>query len=407
MQKLFLTFILASSLSLLACSTSSTVNTSRPKMEQEPVTKAKTTTNTSHKTPKSKQNYDSLLGLPPLVIPADNPQTAAKIKLGKRLFEDKRFSGDGTVNCQKCHDPSKGFADQKPLAEGIGKQLGTRNSPTVINAAYFSSQFWDGRQPSLEKQSKDPFLNPIEHGLKDHQKIMTIVRTDPQYRQQFEQVFSTNLNNISMDHVAKAIASFERSVIAGNSPFDRYQYGGDPTAMSASAIKGLALFRGKARCVSCHTIEQTNATFTDNRFHNLGVSFHKVESRLAAIIDSFIDKKQDKNNIDEAILTKTNISELGRYAITQDPSDLGRFKTSTLRNIALTAPYMHDGSLARLKDVIELYNRGGDTKAALDGGIRPLNLTEQEKRDLIAFLESLTSDRFNPVAINDTGESNE
>ena len=337
------------------------------------------------------------LGLPPVPIPSDNPQTTEKIALGKGLFEDKRFSGDGTVSCATCHDPGKAFGDGLPTAEGINKQKGTRNSPTVINAAYYESQFWDGRRSSLEEQAKDPFLNPIEHGLTSHDRIIETIRSDGSYPAQFRTVFGIELNDITMDHVVKAIASFERTVIAGDSPFDRYLYGGDKTAMSESAIRGLEIYRTKGRCQDCHTIGQTYATFTDNKFHNLGVGFKRIQSRMIPIANAFRKAKQEGKDIDQSVIGDKEVSELGRFVVTLRPSDIGGFKTSTLRNIAVTGPYMHDGSLETLEEVVELYNKGGESNPLLDSGIRPLNLTEQEKADLVAFMKSLTSPQFADV----------
>ena len=334
------------------------------------------------------------LGLPPVPIPADNPQSPEKIALGKRLFEDQRFSGDGTISCATCHDAGKAFADGETTADGINKLKGTRNSPTVINAAFYEAQFWDGRRSSLEEQAKDPFLNPIEHGLTSHDQILETIRKDASYHASFRSAFGTEPKNITIDHVVKAIASFERTVISGDSPFDRYLYGGDKTAMSESAIRGLEIYRTKGRCQDCHTIGQTNATFTDNKFHNLGVGFKRIESRVMQVANSFRKAKQEGKDIDKSVLGDKEISELGRFVVTLRPSDIGGFKTSTLRNIAVTAPYMHDGSLQTLEEVVELYNKGGEKNPFLDSGIRPLNLTDQEKADLVAFMKSLTSPQF-------------
>lgn len=334
------------------------------------------------------------LGLPPVPIPADNPQSPEKIVLGKRLFEDKRFSADGTISCATCHDPGMAFADGESTAEGINKLKGTRNAPTVINAAYYGAQFWDGRRSSLEEQAKDPFLNPIEHGLTSHDQILEIVRQDASYHAPFRSVFGMEPKDITIDHVVKAIASFERTVISGDSPFDRYLYGGDKTTMSESAIRGLEIYRTKGRCQDCHTIGQTNATFTDNKFHNVGVGFKRIESRVMQTANAFRKAKQEGKDIDKSVLGDKEISELGRFVVTLRPSDIGGFKTSTLRNIAVTAPYMHDGSLQTLEEVVELYNKGGEKNPFLDSGIRPLNLTDQEKADLVAFLKSLTSPQF-------------
>lgn len=334
------------------------------------------------------------LGLPALVVPADNPQTPEKIVLGKRLYEDKRFSGDGTVSCATCHDPAKGFTDGLPMAEGIRKQQGTRNSPTVIDAAYFSSQFWDGRRPTLEEQAKDPFTNPIEHGLKSHEPILQTIRSDPSYPAEFNIVFGVGPQQITIDHVVKAIAAFERTVVSGNSPFDRYLFGGDQNAISESAKRGLATYRTKARCQDCHAIGQTEAIFTDNKFHNLGVGFKRIETKFMQVANAFKKAKEAGKNVDESVLTSAEASELGRFVVTLRPTDIGAFKTPTLRNVAVTGPYMHDGSVKTLEEVIELYDRGGEKNPLLDSGIRPLNLTPQEKADLVELMKTLTSPQF-------------
>jgi cytochrome c peroxidase len=337
---------------------------------------------------------DAPLGLPPVPIPSDNPQSPEKIALGKRLFEDKRFSADGTVSCSTCHDLQKAFVDGLPTSEGIKKLKGTRNAPTVVNAAYYDSQFWDGRRPSLEEQSKDPFVNPIEHGLASHEPILKTIRGDGSYPSEFRSIFAINPQQITIDHVAKAIASFERSLVFGDSPFDRYLYGGEKTALSQSAIRGLEIYRTKGRCQDCHTIGQTNATFTDNKFHNVGVGFKRLGPRTIQIANAFRKAKQEGKDIDKAILGDQEVSELGRFAVTLRPADIGAFKTPTLRNVTVTAPYMHDGSLQTLEEVIELYNKGGESNPFLDSGIRPLSLTDQEKADLLAFMKSLTSPQF-------------
>ena len=336
-------------------------------------------------------------GLPEVTVPQDNPQSPDKVSLGKSLFEDKRFSADGTVSCANCHDPKKVFTDGLPVAEGIKKQKGTRNSPTVVNAAYYETQFWDGRRPTLEEQAKDPFLNAVEHGLTSHEQIIETIRKDSAYPTQFKSVFGVEPKDITIDHVVKAIASFERTIVSGDSPFDRYLYGGDKTALSESAVRGLEIYRTKGRCQDCHAIGQTNAVFTDNKFHNLGVGFKKIQPKVMQVASAFRKAKQEGKDIDHAILTEQDTSALGRFAVTLRPSDIGGFKTATIRNIAVTAPYMHDGSIQTLEEVIELYNRGGDANPFLDSGIRPLNLTNEEKADLLAFLNSLTSPQFENI----------
>ena len=191
------------------------------------------------------------LGLPPAPIPADNPQTPQKIKLGDKLFHDKRFSSTGEVSCATCHDAEKAFTDS-PLrvSEGINKLTGTRNAPTVVNSVYFKKLFWDGRSPDLEDQSSHPFVNPVEMGLKDHEPILKIVRSDPEYVAAFKAAFNKSGDQITMKGVKQAIAAFERTIVAGDSPFDRWYFGGDKKAMSPAAVRGFEVFVGQGRCVS-------------------------------------------------------------------------------------------------------------------------------------------------------------
>ncbi len=341
--------------------------------------------------------YAAPLGLPQTPFPADNPQTAAKISLGDRLFHEKRFSIDGKVSCATCHEKEKGFTDHRRVSEGHNGQLGTRNAPTVINAAYMETQFWDGREPDLEGQSKQPPVNPVEGGLPDHEALLEVIRNDPSYVKEFREVFDVDAGDISIEHYAKAIASFERTIVAGDSPFDRYLYGDDKSAISEAAIRGLEVYRGQGRCVSCHIIEQTQALFTDNRFHNIGVGFKNIRGRVGEIAAEFLQAKNSGADVDKTVLSDPSASELGRFAVSEDINQVGAFKTPTLRNIALTAPYMHDGSQKTLEDMVEFYNNGGRVKADdpfspfLSGGIRPLNLTDQQKADLVEFLKTLTS----------------
>ncbi len=341
------------------------------------------------------------LGLPPVPVPADNPMTPQKIALGSKLFNDKRFSSTGEVSCATCHDAGKAFTDS-PLqtSEGINKLKGTRNAPTVVNAAYFTTQFWDGRSASLEDQSQHPFVNPIEMGLPNHEPILRIVRTDTEYVASFRQVFAVEPAAITMEHVKKAIATFERTIVAGDSPFDRYYFGGDKAAMSESAVRGFQVFLGDGRCVSCHVIEQDQALFTDNRFHNVGVGINRIQDKVPEIAPKFIEAKAKGLDVDKAVLSNPSTSELGRFAITEELDVLGAFKTPTLRNVGVTAPFMHDGSLKTLRDVVVHYNNGGVTNKGervndfLSGGIRELNLSDQQITDLVAFMEALTSPQF-------------
>jgi len=341
------------------------------------------------------------LGLPPVPVPKNNPVTPAKVSLGDKLFHDKRFSADGTVSCSTCHDRSKAFTDSPlKVSEGIKKLTGTRNAPTVVNAAYMHSQFWDGREPDLEGQSAGPFINPVEMGLKNHQPILKIVRSDPEYRKLFKQAFKKSGKGIKLRHVQMAIASFERTIISGNSPFDRYYFAGDKDAMSDKALRGFKVFLEQGRCVSCHTISQTHALFSDSRFHNLGIGFERINKDVKELASAYRKAKQKGIDVDVEVLTNKNTSELGRFAVSTESRDMGSFKTPTLRNIAKTAPYMHDGSLETLKEVVKFYNNGGrvsDSDPTFDfqsGGIRPLKLDDAQIDDLVAFLEALTSPEY-------------
>lgn len=343
---------------------------------------------------------NNLLGLPPLPIPASNPQTPAKIALGDKLFHDKRFSVDGTVSCSKCHDESHAFTDGLPVSVGHHGLTGTRNAPTVLNAAFNKSQFWDGREPDLEGQSKQPLINPVEHGLVDHKQVLEIVRTDPEYLATFQSVFDVSAKKLTIDHVAQAIADFERTLVAGNSPFDRYFFKGQTDAMTDAQIRGFNLFIAQGRCVSCHTVEQDHALFTDGRFHNIGIGINQIQQDIPRLTEAFLEAKNKGGQVDVIVLTDKKSSELGRFAVTGELSQIGAFKTPTLRNVELTAPYMHDGSLKTLKEVMVHYNNGGVNQAGepvndfLSGGIRPLNLTDAQLDDLVAFMKALTSSKY-------------
>ncbi|HWQ69852.1 MAG TPA: cytochrome c peroxidase [Patescibacteria group bacterium] len=284
-------------------------------------------------------------------IPPDNPLTADKINLGKQLYFDKRLSADGTVSCATCHASDKGFSDGRPTSTGIKGQVGGRNAPVTINRLFSQEQFWDGRSPSLEDQALGPVQNPIEMGHTLQGMIATIDKLQG-YREQFKKVFGTG---VTKDGVAQAIASFERTLLCGNTAFDKFK-AGDQHALTKSAQRGLTLFSGKANCAVCHT----GFNFTDEGYHNLGVGMDKPDP------------------------------DLGRNKVTKKESDKGAFKTPTLRNIAASAPYLHDGSAKTLEDVIALYDKGGVKNPNLANEIRPLKLTAQEKGDLAEFMKSLS-----------------
>jgi len=333
------------------------------------------------------------LGIPrdiwEIFVPPDNPITPEKVELGRKLYFDKRLSVDNTVSCATCHDPKFAFTDGKKVSEGVKGQKGARNAPTVLNAMFFEEQFWDGRAKTLEEQAKQPIINPIEMGMPDHDAVVKKLKGIPEYVDAFKKVFG---GEITIDRIAQAIAAFERTLLTGNSPFDRF-IAGDQNAISESAKRGWQLFQGKARCITCHEFNRSNPFFTDNKYHNIGVAMNQEGfAELARKAELLVKEgKLDQRKLDELALNPA-YSELGRFLVTFNPKDIGAFKTPTLRNVELTAPYMHDGSEATLLDVIEFYNRGGNENPNLSGEMRPLNLTDQEKQDLVEFLKSLTGE---------------
>jgi len=327
------------------------------------------------------------LGIPAdlweVLIPPDNPMGAAKVELGRKLYFDKRLSADDTVACSTCHDPAFAFADNDKVAVGIRKQKGARNSPTVLNAVFNELQFWDGRAPSLEEQAKQPLTNPVEMGMPSHDALVTKLKAVPEYTEAFKEVFG---GEITIERTVQAIAAYERTLVAGDAPFDRF-VAGDSAALSDSAKRGWNLFQNKGRCISCHAFNSSFPFFTDNKFHNIGVAMNaKSFEGLARKAATLTGGNLSTLSHDEAY------AELGRFLVTRQPKDIGAFKTPGLRNVALTPPYMHDGSQATLQDVVEFYNKGGESNPNLDGGIVKLNLTEQEKDDLVEFMKALTSD---------------
>ncbi|MGE0131535.1 MAG: cytochrome-c peroxidase [Blastocatellales bacterium] len=302
-------------------------------------------------------------GLPPASIPSDNRPTADSIALGRKLFYDVKLSSDDTLSCASCHSPALYFADGQQVAKGVNGQLGPRNTPTVLNAAYGLAQFWDGRAASLEQQVGGPIANPKEMN-QPHEVCIAKLNADQSYRDEFAKVFGPGM--ITMDKIEKAIASFERTLLSGNSPFDRYRYGGEKGALSASAVRGLAVFTDKNRgnCATCHTVGEKFALFTDGKFHNLGAGMN----------------------------SSGELTDLGRYEQTGSETDRGAFRTPGLRNVARTAPYMHDGSLKTLKEVVDFYMGGANSNPQLDREIKPLKLSAQDRADLVAFLEALTGE---------------
>lgn len=293
------------------------------------------------------------LGLEPsFEVPQYNRMTVEKVTLGRRLFFDPNLSKDRSISCATCHDPAQAFSNGEAFAQGVGGTIGSRNVPSIVNRLFGRTQFWDGRALSLESQVLGPLLNPAEMAM-DEKRLMKRLRADAVYQKLFQQAFDSEP---TLDGMIQAIAAFERTLLSGATPFDRYEWDGEKNALNERAKRGLVLFRGKARCSMCHI----GTNFTDEDFHNLGAG------------------KGD------------GLKDPGRSQVTKNSADFGKFKTPTLRNVALTAPYMHDGSLATLEEVIAFYDRGGSPNPYLDKEIKSLNLTVEEKADLLEFLKSLT-----------------
>jgi cytochrome c peroxidase len=292
--------------------------------------------------------------LPPVVAPPNNPPSSAKIHLGKLLYFDTRLSADNTVSCATCHDPAMGWSDAGPTSKGIRGQMGGRRSPPVSNSAYNPLQFWDGRAPSLEEQAKGPIQNPIEMG-NTHEAMIRTVDQIPGYVEEFKRIYGEG--PMTVQQVADAIAAFERTVVTTDSRFDRYVRG-EHDALTKLEKQGLEIFNGKGHCTACHW----GPNFSDGRFHNLGVP------------------PTDPKNPD-----------LGRYVVTNNPRDMGAFKTPTVRDAALRPPYLHDGSEKTLESLLEFYDRGGGKDPNLDPLMVPLGLSKLEKKALVAFIKALTS----------------
>jgi cytochrome c peroxidase len=333
-------------------------------------------------------------GMDPVIwnafIPKDNKVTPERVALGRKLYFDLRLSRDGSVACATCHDVTRGFTDQRKTSEGIDGQLGRRNAPTTLNVALLQTLFLDGRSPSLDHQARLPIVNPIEMGIKDGKEAVKAISGDPEYQKAFETAYGREIN---YEDMGNAIGAFERTLIFMDSPFNRFLQGQEK-AISEEAKKGWVLFNGRARCVTCHPMNTSNPLGTDNRFHNVGVSArHQDFEGLAKNVLNALKKDKSEETLDRLALN-TDMSEIGRFIVTKNRSDIGAFRTLLLPNIGITPPYMHDGSLKTLWDVMDHYNKGGEPNLFLDGGMEPLALTEGEIDEVVALLFTMTDDRF-------------
>lgn len=329
------------------------------------------------------------VGKSAISISGDNPLTRAKIELGRQLYFDKRLSADNSISCASCHNPDQGWAANTPTGVGIGGQTGNRNSPVSYNRILSSTQFWDGRAPTLEAQAVGPIQNPIEMG-NTHEAATAAVKKIEGYQLQFNAIFK---DGVTIDNIGRALAAFERSIVTLPSPADYYEPlrafeqafpddvkdlktfekedpeqfarykqlkdASDAHPISPAAKRGRELFFGqKGGCTACHV----GANFSDEKYHNLGVGMTAAKP------------------------------DLGRFEITKDPKDKGAFKTPTVRNVALTAPYMHDGSQKTLEEVVDWYDKGGHPNPSLSQNVRKLNLSAQDKADLVAYMRALTGE---------------
>jgi cytochrome c peroxidase len=333
---------------------------------------------------------DPPLGLPPVPVPADAPVTEAKVAIGRRLFFDRRLSLNGTFSCAMCHIPEQGFASNElRTAVGIEGRTARRNSPSLYNAAYVTALFHDARETRLEHQVWEPMLAADEMGNPSIASVVEKVRRLPDYQGLFEDAFASGPD---METIGKALASYVRTLNCGDSPFDRWYYGGDQSALGSSAERGFAVFIGKGGCAACHHMGPEHALFTDGGLHNTGIGYlasmarEPPKRRIQVAPGIALD-------VAGALLDKVSEvprGDLGRYEITLDPDDRWKYRTPSLRNLTLTAPYMHDGSIATLAGVVAFYDGGGIDNPLLDPKIRRLALSAQEQADLVAFLEALT-----------------
>ena len=330
------------------------------------------------------------LGLPVIPVPDDNPVTEDKVQLGRKLFFDRRLSANNTLSCAMCHIAEQGFA-QNELKTPVGMQGKSvrRNAPTIYNTAYLNRLFHDGREFSLENQVWAPLLAVNEMGNLSIGTVIERIRSLADYDDLFERAFGRGPD---IQTIGMALASYERTLVSGNSSFDRWYFGKDKTTIGESAQRGFALFRGKARCIACHTVAQKFALFTDDDFHNTGIGYYATMRPASAKLEVLLAPGRPER-VETDILRATGTEQfhdLGRYEVTGLPADRWRYRTPTLRNVALTAPYMHDGSLPSLRDVLLFYNRGGVPNEVLDPLISPLGLSDAEIDDLLSFLQSLT-----------------
>jgi cytochrome c peroxidase len=315
---------------------------------------------------------------------ADGHADSSVALAGKAIFFDSSLSADGQTSCATCHKPDLAFSDGLPQARGVSGKVGTRNTPSLLDVQSHGLLFWDGRAETLESQAIAPFLNPSEHGLTSEAELLSRIRDKPPLAQRLASAFAVRSGDLTVNHVAKAIAEYERGLSSGQSPLDRYS-SGDLAALSASALRGLALFKGRGQCATCHLLGGSHPALTDNAFHNVVTERMPLgEPLVRAATTSY---RITADHLGTLLVEDPAVAALGRFNVTKQPEDIGKFKTPSLRNVAVTAPYMHDGSIATLEEGLEreLYYRSSRSGVAVV-------FTPSEKADLLALLQSMTAD---------------
>ena len=346
------------------------------------------------------------LGLPPLPVLAGPAATPAQIDLGRKLFMDRRLSSNNTLSCAMCHVPEQGFAAVE-LGTSIGLEGRSlrRNAPTLLNVAYVGKLFHDGRSPTLETQAWAPLLNPIEMGNADPAAVLARIGNMADYAGRFEAAFDGAAPDRA--NVAAALAAYQRTLVSGNSRFDRWRYGNDRHALSAAEQAGFAVFAGKGRCIACHAVGERHALFSDARFHNTGLGWARSQAdparRYKVQLAPGVFTEVTEQSLAE--VSEARQEDAGRFEVTKNPAERWAYRTPSLRNVAITGPYMHDGSLATLEAVVEYYQRGGIDNPGKDPLVAPLALSDAEKRDLVAFLRTLTGDNAAGLARQARAES--
>lgn len=331
------------------------------------------------------QAWAPLVTLPTPPIPKDNPNTAAKVTLGKQLFWDGRLSGNGSMPCVSCHMPNLGWGDNLAISRGYPGTKHWRNSQTILNSAYYNKLFWEGSVTSLEAQAPGAAEGPVA-GNGDGSVMEMRLRFIPEYVASFNKVFGTEWPRIN--DAWRAVAAYQRTVVtdAKQVPFDRWR-AGDKKALTDSQQRGLAIYNGKANCIQCHN----GALASDQKFHALGVP-ESPDFKDDALLQITHRWQQYQKGLPEGNYRDAAFDR-GLYYVTKNPKDVGKFRTPSLRELKYTAPYMHNGVFATLPEVVDFYNDGGGSAANKSSLIKPLNLSAGEKTDLVAFLEALSMDK--------------